>query len=1533
MNTTYDALFHGAITQATTGETVFAGPTDDPFFVDLGGIFDLGDAPRQNGTPVDGVACYNVSALAIQIPISTLLKAGAPTTPTNILDSDYVIGVWASASRPAITTLSADSDPFYDGDWVQVSRLGMPLTNEAVIAIGDKDYWNSITPYEEITETTLDEYFYNPELALYMDDDQFGGAVPAFAPLRIQTNSLGAFDFSNGADGLFGLKGTPAVAGTALDDAIFGTLLLPEAGKPRSVDLWPIFHTGAPNFPPYQLATGKMGNPLAAGKPFINNFLPNGGDMLRLNMAVPPTPRDDANFSSLGLVQAAAIGLTVAPFNETADLEFIPNMDGFPNGRRLEDDVTRIELQAVGGVVLAAIGLWYDDYDPQTSPSPVTQDLVNVLTYTTGVEKNDRPFTGSFPYLAQPFSGTGNCSGEVQPNAGGAVAINRIFLSSNTSGTVGVYDVLDNNQLQFSSFPSQGTDADGIYYDQDNDVLYQLNRTDNVINAYSDVTSSADAGMTPTLTATSTSDFINGREIAVIGSKLVVAQDANAANGDQNRLIVYNVSATSITLDKIYDVDINLWGIHLDGGNLWAIEDNSNRLVAFSNFFLQPEGLITPTSVIEVEGLVRTHGLSYVSAGDMMLLTDVGAASSPDDGAIVSVWDFSTASADGFISLAEQTRVVGPSTFLGNPVDIALDAETMVVFVAERANGGGRLLGFAIEDLTNGDLTPHYNELFAGASAINIFDEDQATVVTVGQFFASTNTQPVVGVFNILENAAVDMTMFNSAAMDADGVYYDQDADVLYQLNRTDNVINVYSGVNASLTAGMMPALTATSTADFANGREIAVSGNRLVVAQDAAASNGNMNQFYVYTISPTAITLDKVYDAAINLWGIHADGETLYAIEDNSNRLAVYNNFFNQAAGPIAADALITVDGIVRTHGLTYDFVDDVMLLTDVGAASSPDDGAFVIVENFMAASADGTISMSEQVRVAGQATFLGNPVDIAYDNERDMVYVAERANGGGRILGFAYPSSSGDVAPMYNKMFGGASAIHLPGEENPGVDCSFVDGGLVEFTTGGTETTIIIDGNADVLSFNSTADPMGGGYSFAYVVTDSDGFILGIPPGNMVDFDPAGVGTCFVYGLSYTGMLNIEMGDDFLEAGLLISDDCFDVSDNRLTVNRISAGTGADVSLSISVNNLLYDQYEHVTYTITVTNDGPEATDNVSVAAGLPDGMVYSDDDPSKGDYSLFFERWDVGSLESGESATLELVLFTLVEEEDITNFVQVLTSSTDDPDSTPDNDIDQTPDEDDEAAITITPIANGGPGGGNGSADLELSISTDASSYDQYDFVTYTVTLHNDGPDATSDIIVDVPKPSGMAYSDDNATIGDYNLFYQEWTIDDLASGETAVLTLVLFNKLEDSTIDLFVEVRTSFQPDPDSTPGNDVGQTPDEDDEALATIQTLNIISVPSNSVGSITNGTFNGNVNLYPNPVNSALTVEFNVEEIPSDKLYIYDINGRALIAQQFDPIAGFNKVSVKTSSLPSGLYYLYIPNESGEAVMSKFVKE
>ena len=503
LNKSYDAVMKSAIMTASSGEKVFAGPVDDPFFVDIGGIADLGNIRPDNA--IDGLRKQNVHSIVMEIPIKMLQKDGKEVSAAKtILDSDYVIGVWASASRRQMSVRNTNGTRTESGPYVQVSRLGMPLTNEAIIPIGDKDEWNA-TP-SSMDNKKFEKHFVNPELALYMDDSKFGGAVPGLAKLRIQTKSLGKYDFRNGKDGLYPLLNTDAVKGTALDPALFGNYLLRD-NEPRSVDILPIFNTGVPNMVPFQLVTGKdMGNPLTPGKPFINNFLPTFGDMLRVNMAVPPTPRNSPDFSPEGLVAAAGLGIADPRFNMTPALQFIPNMDGFPNGRRLEDDVTRIELQTVGGAVLAAIGLGYDDYDPTAGtgtlmvtqreytgaltiappagavitgiqsatfgsgtgsgesftfdancqidvtakvrefyasslmdldprlmvraefmklgdPCPgvvktlrvvatykmaasiATPQLASVLSFTTGVEKNDAPFQSSFPYLQKPWDG------------------------------------------------------------------------------------------------------------------------------------------------------------------------------------------------------------------------------------------------------------------------------------------------------------------------------------------------------------------------------------------------------------------------------------------------------------------------------------------------------------------------------------------------------------------------------------------------------------------------------------------------------------------------------------------------------------------------------------------------------------------------------------------------------------------------------------------------------------------------------------------------------------------------------------------------------------------------------------------------------------------------------------------------------------------------------------------------------------------------------------------------------------------------
>ena len=441
--------------RTVAGMKVFCGPTDDAFFTDLGSIFDLGGI-RSKTAARDGLARKNVHSIVMQIPVTTLARTGTPalTAGTTGFEagvvSPYTIGVWASASRPAIRTLNPTTGgqayttgpvvaptTGYVGStdgWVQISRIGMPLNNEVIQAVGLKDEWNAGSAYGMVPK--FDAGAKNPELGLYMADNTpvngaapkpanqtyYGEAVPGFAPLRIQTKSLagllpgalaGGFDFRDGAAGLSPLYSAAAGAnaGTAFapSPAGFGEYLLNsgQAGNPRSVDILPIFHTGVPNLIPYQLATGKTGgNPLTAGKPFVNNFLPTFGDMLRLNMAVPPTSRTSADFSSEGLLAAAVLGLTDSRFNANASVQLIPNMDGFPNGRRLEDDVTRIELQAVGGVVLAAVGLWYDDYTVGTTTSPVTPQLSNVLGFTTNVEKNDTTFRAAFPYVQTPWSGT-----------------------------------------------------------------------------------------------------------------------------------------------------------------------------------------------------------------------------------------------------------------------------------------------------------------------------------------------------------------------------------------------------------------------------------------------------------------------------------------------------------------------------------------------------------------------------------------------------------------------------------------------------------------------------------------------------------------------------------------------------------------------------------------------------------------------------------------------------------------------------------------------------------------------------------------------------------------------------------------------------------------------------------------------------------------------------------------------------------------------------------------------------------------------
>jgi uncharacterized protein DUF4331 len=135
---------------------VFAGPRDDGFYVDIGRIFDL--ANLLQGTARDNVAGYNCHAISLEIPTASLTADHQP--PKAGASDDNTIGVWASASRRQVRVLQRGGGESNFGGWVQVSRLGLPLINEAVIGLQDKDKYNRTKPARDVAN--FGAYFLNP---------------------------------------------------------------------------------------------------------------------------------------------------------------------------------------------------------------------------------------------------------------------------------------------------------------------------------------------------------------------------------------------------------------------------------------------------------------------------------------------------------------------------------------------------------------------------------------------------------------------------------------------------------------------------------------------------------------------------------------------------------------------------------------------------------------------------------------------------------------------------------------------------------------------------------------------------------------------------------------------------------------------------------------------------------------------------------------------------------------------------------------------------------------------------------------------------------------------------------------------------------------------------------------------------------------------------------------------------------------------------------------------------------------------------
>ncbi len=168
---------------------MFVGQRKDPFAVNLGETFDLINIkapavefdPNAEHAAKDDLSDKNVTAIELEVPSACLVHAGS---------ADPVIGGWTTASLRLARVLNPVPKDEGDvtrerGPWIQVSRLGMPLVNELVIGLKDKDRFNASRPRDDAQFAT---YVTNPTLPALVE--LLFGSAGAKAPTNFPRNDL-----------------------------------------------------------------------------------------------------------------------------------------------------------------------------------------------------------------------------------------------------------------------------------------------------------------------------------------------------------------------------------------------------------------------------------------------------------------------------------------------------------------------------------------------------------------------------------------------------------------------------------------------------------------------------------------------------------------------------------------------------------------------------------------------------------------------------------------------------------------------------------------------------------------------------------------------------------------------------------------------------------------------------------------------------------------------------------------------------------------------------------------------------------------------------------------------------------------------------------------------------------------------------------------------------------------------------------------------------------------------------------------------
>ncbi len=298
--------------------------------------------------------------------------------------------------------------------------------------------------------------------------------------------------------------------------------------------------------------------------------------------------------------------------------------------------------------------------------------------------------------------------------------------------------------------------------------------------------------------------------------------------------------------------------------------------------------------------------------------------------------------------------------------------------------------------------------------------------------FATSNTNNSILSFDFTANG-VDLRSFTTSSADNEGIYYDADEDELSVNSRSQSAINTYANIDGSATGtAITPFQSSSSVLD--SPRDLVVKDNFYIVSDNGDVDgdpNTDDGRIFIFTRDANGYTLRNTVFVRYAVWGIQLIGDDLYTVVDKTADVAVLKNFLTSFTADTTAtpNKRITIEGITRTHGIAED--DGFVILTDIGDAANESDGGFHYINNFVskfnATPNGGTLAFAgNQVRVSGSLTGLGNPVSVEYEHSDNTVFIAERANDGGKVLFFYNIQAGGNLAPSLSTTFPGASSLY---------------------------------------------------------------------------------------------------------------------------------------------------------------------------------------------------------------------------------------------------------------------------------------------------------------------------------------------------------------------------------------------------------------------------------------------------------------------------------------------------------------------------